>query len=278
MPTVVVTGAARGLGRAIVEELSARGLDVIATDVDERALGVLSSLRGVSTHRLDVTDPADARRVADAVRAVHGGIDGLVNNAGLPGVGSVAETPIETGRPVLDVNVLGPYIVTNAFLPLLHARRGRIVVMGSEAARFPQGFSLYSVSKIAVEAWAAALRQELALTRMRVIIVRPGAHATGLLDEVRAGFDARADDPITGRWMPKVGRIAERPLRKGGDPVDVARAVARALTARRPRRVYEVNTMLAMRLGALVPGRVRDRLVGLLLRLVPGGRSSRRRS
>lgn len=273
MADVLVTGAARGLGRATTELLAERGLRVFATDADAVALDDLTGRDPIVTIPLDVTDDAAVARAADRVEREAGGLDALVNNAGIPHAGSVVATPVALGTRVFDVNVLGAYRVTNALLPLLHRRRGRVVVIGSEAARFPQGFSLYSVSKIALEAWAEALRQELRLEGMRVSVIRPGAHGTALIDAVRRSMAERAMDPILGRWMPKVAAIAEKPLSGGADPRDVAAAVLEALTARRPKRIYHVNNDPRLRVAERLPAPARDALISLALRTArPTGR------
>ena len=276
MPDVLVTGAARGLGRATTELLAERGVRVFATDADAAALDDLAGRDSIVTIPLDVTAAAAAARAADQVEREAGGLDGLVNNAGIPHAGSVVATPVALGTRVFEINMLGAYRVTNALLPMLHRRRGRVVVIGSEAARFPQGFSLYSVSKIALEAWADALRQELRLEGMRVAVIRPGAHGTGLLEAVRRSMAERAADPILGRWMPRVAAIAERSLSEGADPRDVAAAVLEALTARRPKRTYHVNNNPRLRVVERLPAPARDALITLALRTAaPPGRRRR---
>ncbi|WP_264001509.1 SDR family NAD(P)-dependent oxidoreductase, partial [Mycolicibacterium gadium] len=128
MPTVLVTGAARGIGKSIVDHLVAAGWDVIGgvrSDADAEALSKLPRVRAVT---LDITDDAQVAALADALPAR---LDAVVNNAGIAVSGPLEGlTPAEIRRQ-LEVNVVGQLAVTQAVLPLLRQSRGRIVFISS---------------------------------------------------------------------------------------------------------------------------------------------------
>jgi len=192
---------------------------------------------GVTAVRMDVTDPASIARAREQVeRALAGApLEGLVNNAGIPAAGPLELFPLDELRQVLEVNLIGALAVTQAFLPLLKASRGRIVNMSSIAGLGALPFmGPYAASKFALEALSDSLRRELLPFGVRVIVIEPGSFKTAIWSKVEA-MDLRryAGTPyesVLDRFRRAVLRGAER----APPPDKVVRAVGRALTARRP--------------------------------------------
>jgi NADP-dependent 3-hydroxy acid dehydrogenase YdfG len=210
----VVTGASRGIGRATVRSLAALGARVVAGARAEGELAELADAHpNVHAVRLDVADPGSVRAFADAVRRDHGAIDVLVANAGIGVFGPIESTALEDWDRVFDVNVRGPFLVVQAFLADLRARRGHAVLVTSDvSARTFAGGALYTASKHAQRAFARALQMEVEADGVRVTEVRPGVVATAF------------------------GDGTERPAEYGAlESADVAEAIAFALT--RPARV-----------------------------------------
>jgi NAD(P)-dependent dehydrogenase (short-subunit alcohol dehydrogenase family) len=113
--------------------------------------------------RLDVTSPQDINAAVETITNAGRGLYGLVNNAGVAAIGSFADTTMEEFDLVMQVNVYGPYRVTKAFMPLLVARKGRIVNIGSLSGILAgRDVSAYSMSKHAVEAFTDSLAGDLA--------------------------------------------------------------------------------------------------------------------
>src|SRR3989442_11315522 len=185
---VVVTGASTGLGAAIGRHLAGRrgGFRVFGTvrrAEDEAAL----ERAGVSAVRMDVTDSAGIARAREQVeRAVAGApLAGLVNNAGIPAAGPLELFPLDELRRVLEVNLVGAVAVTQAFLPLLKASRGRIVNMSSVAGRSALPFlGPYAASKFGLEAISDSLRRELLPFGVKVIVIEPGTFKTAIWSKV----------------------------------------------------------------------------------------------
>lgn len=152
----LVTGASRGVGAALCTELRARGHTVVA--------GVRAPRSGHDDDvALDVTDDGAVTRAVDAVIDRYGGLDVVVNNAGIGVMGPVEAATAGDLQRQLDVNVVGPHRVTRAALPHLRARgRGLVLLVSSTAGRvaFP-GRGLYCASKWALEALGETLRMEL---------------------------------------------------------------------------------------------------------------------
>jgi NAD(P)-dependent dehydrogenase (short-subunit alcohol dehydrogenase family) len=221
--TVLITGAAGGIGAALAQAMLEAGAHVALADVDPARLAeVASGLRGsgrVSTHVLDVRDVAAWSATAAAIEAAHGGLDVLVHNAGVTVHGAFAEQRLEDLEWLLDVNLRGVVRGTHLLLPLLRrSERAQLVLISSMSALFgTPAQAAYCASKAGVRALGAALRVELAVEGIGVTTVLPGTIATPFLAR------ARTSAPDESRWM------AEQMLAWGTRPETVARAVVRGV-------------------------------------------------
>jgi NADP-dependent 3-hydroxy acid dehydrogenase YdfG len=174
---VLVTGASSGIGESTARECAARGATValVARRAD-RIAALAEELGGVSV-TADVRDPAGAARAVDGAAEGLGGLDALVNNAGIARTGSIADGDVEDWRAMLETNVLGLLAVTKAAIPHLRAaERGDVVNVSSMSGRRVPGqrSAVYSGTKHAVHAISAALRRELHDDRIRVTLISPG--------------------------------------------------------------------------------------------------------
>ena len=182
----VVTGGSTGIGRAIVEELRARGATV----------AWCSRRGGEGGIACDVREEDQVARFADQARAALGGPPTLlVNNAGVVKWGTVATMSVADWDAVLTTNLRGMFLVTRAFLPaMLEAGRGTIVNMASLAGRNPiKGGSAYAASKHAVLGFSKSLMLEARQQGVRVIAVCPGSVDTPIFDDAQAPFDTHRD-------------------------------------------------------------------------------------
>ncbi|WP_372344408.1 SDR family NAD(P)-dependent oxidoreductase [Streptomyces sp. KL116D] len=188
----LVTGGASGLGRATADLLAARGAEVAVLDLDVSA--VEKPLRGYTA---DVTDDATVRTAVAAAVADLGGLDVLVNNAGIGAQGTVADNDDAEWHRVLDVNVVGMVRVARAALPALRAS-GRAAIVNTcsiaATAGLPQR-ALYSASKGAVYSLTLAMAADHIREGIRVNCVNPGTADTPWVGRL---LD-RADDPAAER-------------------------------------------------------------------------------
>jgi short-subunit dehydrogenase len=182
-----ITGAGSGIGRAIAQSLAKRGCHLALSDVNAEGLGQTAeqvSLFGVrvSQHVLDVTDRESILGLPGAIEQQHGGVDILINNAGIAAGGTFLQVSEETFDRVMDINFHAVVRMTRAFLPYLQKRKEALIVNISSLYGLvsPIEQSAYSASKFAVRGFSNALRHELEHTSVRVTVVHPGGVATNI--------------------------------------------------------------------------------------------------
>jgi NAD(P)-dependent dehydrogenase (short-subunit alcohol dehydrogenase family) len=206
-PTAVVTGASKGLGRALAGALTARGWHVIG---DARhAAGLSGELPGVTVLAGDVTDPAHRAELAAAVRAA-GRLDLLVNNAsdlGPSPLPSLAEYPLDALRRVYETDVIAPLALVQAVLPALRAVRGTVIDVSSDAAVEPYPYwGGYGPAKAALDHLSAVLAAEE--PELAVYAVDPGDMRTDLHQAAFPGEDI-SDRPEPETVVPALLRLLE---------------------------------------------------------------------
>ncbi|HEX3332956.1 MAG TPA: SDR family NAD(P)-dependent oxidoreductase [Acidimicrobiales bacterium] len=218
---VLVTGAARAIGRATVEVLTARGHEVVAT---ARDVSLLEGAPAALILPLDVTDPSSISRALGEA----GELAAVVNNAALTGFGPMETYPIESFRHVLDVNTLGPLRMAQAVVPGWRAR-GSGVLVNISSIQGKIGTPLegaYAASKHALEAMSESMHVEFGHFGIRVVVIEPGYIAPGMKHEDdHVGPAAYAD--LHAQWRGAVTTL-EGPEGRPG-PELVAAAVADAL-------------------------------------------------
>lgn len=223
---VLVTGASTGIGRKVTEKLAADGYFVYAGARKEEDLKALGAIKNVQAVRLDVTKIEDIDAAVETIKRGGRGLYGLVNNAGVSTIGTLADLKPEEFDLVMAVNVYGPYRVTRAFEPLVIAEKGRIVTMGSIAGiGAPADLGAYAMSKHAMEAFTDSLAAQMTALGVQVSIIEPG------------NFNSQIGNNATLRTG-AVTRLANRSRYK--DPDEVAEAVENALFDPKPKRRYMV--------------------------------------
>ena len=274
MPSVLVTGASRGIGRSIVERLASGGWDVIAGVRSQQDAAAVTEVnpQQVSSVILDVTN---AEHIAALSESLPEQLDAVVNNAGIVVTGAIETVSPDEWRKQLEVNVIGQLAVTQAVLPRLRLAKGRVVFISSLNGRvsFPL-MGAYSASKFALEAAADALRVELRPWQIRVSIVEPAQTDTDIwrnADAVTAETEAALTpehQALYARHIAGMKKFIPVSQRMAVPPEKVAAVVEEALTARRPRARYVVGIGPKVQVTLLtnLPTRARDRV----LRMVSG--------
>jgi len=258
---IFVTGASSGIGNDIARTLAAQGHPVFATARKEADLEALAAIPNVTPVRLDVRDPAQVREAAERVARAGSGLYGLVNNAGLGDLGLVSTWTDDELRDIFEVNVFGPFRLTNAVLPMLVESHGRVVLVGSQGGMISKKYyGPYTMTKHALEAYSVALQDELADHGVGVSIVQPGGVATAMGQNAFPGMVARFQraktpfkeeaDAILAAFErppePQEEQAAEEDEsennRKPSPPALVTAAVLEALFTEKPKLRYLVGT------------------------------------
>jgi short-subunit dehydrogenase len=192
-----VTGAASGIGRALALELAARGCDLALADRDEVGLQQVAAeiaktqQRKVSTHRVDVGEPAQIAEFADAAAAAHPKLNIVINNAGVALLGQFNEIEQAQMDWLFNINFWGTVHGTRAFLPILAKQpEAHIVNLSSIFGIIaPPGQTAYCAAKFAVRGFSESLRHELAMANspVRLSVVHPGGVATNIARNSRTG-------------------------------------------------------------------------------------------
>jgi len=250
--TVLITGAAHGLGRALVNEYLAKDWQVIATDTDELSLADLLGNRKARVLNMDVTSDESVQTACDLLQGEDIQLDLIINNAGIDGYFPLSEAPVEQFKKVFEVNVFGMYRVNQRMLPLLKIPGGRIILISSESLNLAIPFMPYPLSKRLVEGYARVIRQELHFRGVDVVIVRPGAIRTRLLANV---LQLRA---ATGNWkltrpFTLFAEGASKEIGKTISPEKAAAFIYRVSTIPKPAVVYRINNSLQLKIAALLP-------------------------
>jgi NAD(P)-dependent dehydrogenase (short-subunit alcohol dehydrogenase family) len=253
VPLALITGASTGIGRATALRLASAGWTVLA-GVRDGAAGESLSAESVAGKVIPLTlDVTDAEQIARAVTRVDeetartgGGLDALVNNAGI-GIGGPLElVSQEDLRRQFDVNVFAQVAVTQALLPALRRARGRIVFVSSIGGRVAMAFTApYAASKHALEAFGDALRVELRTSHVQVTLIEPGSVATPIWDKSRVESERMSVPPELqqqyGHVQAAMDKVLEDTARRGVPPEQVAETIERALTASRMKARYVVG-------------------------------------
>ncbi|MBB5956461.1 NADP-dependent 3-hydroxy acid dehydrogenase YdfG [Saccharothrix tamanrassetensis] len=225
----LVTGASSGIGEATAVALGRAGASVVvAARRVERLTALEERLAGegvkVSALALDVTDEAACRAAVERAVEVFGGLDVLVNNAGVMLLGNIEGADTTDWTRMVSTNLLGVMFLTHAALPHLLDRRGAVVQVSSTAGRVVRaGTGVYNATKAGLNAFSESLRQEVTERGVRVVVVEPGVVETELREHITdAAARASIDQRISGLRQLKPEDVADAVLYAVAQPEHVA--------------------------------------------------------
>ena len=271
---VFITGSASGLGRAMARRFAREGCRVAVADVnDARAMEAAEEVETAGGEALvlhcDITSDASVSDAAAEVDRAWGGVDVLINNAGVAAAGTVIDTSMEDWSWMLDTNLLGAVRMCRALVPSMQAQRYGHVINVASAAGIVQspGMASYNVAKAGMIALSETLRNEVRRFGIGVTVVCPSFFATNLMESYRG--------PTTG-----VKEMADKLMRRSSlDADDVADAVYRALEKDELFVFAHNEARLAYHFKRLMPGvfywsteRAAQKMFGDLVELEPDDR------
>ena len=260
--TVLITGAAGGMGRAACRLLQESGWQVVGLDIAAPKEAVPWRVLAVDLTSEAETAAAVAQLAADGLR-----FDAVIHHAGIYDLHSLVELSAEEIQRIFDVNLFAAMRLNRLILPLLRPG-ARIVLTSSELAPLdPLPFTgIYAITKTAVEKYAQSLRMELQLLGYDVVILRPGAVRTRLLDVSTAKLDRFCETtrlyPVNAARFRKIVNTVEA---RSVSPERIAEADAKILAAKRPRYVCSRNRNPALRLLSALPQHLQ---AGILRRIL----------
>ena len=257
--SILITGAASGIGRAAAEYFIERGNTVYGVDIADCGLA--------HSFVADVTSEESLTEVKDALAKEGVRLDAILCIAGVHDMVSLVESDFRDIKRVIDVNLLGTALTCRILHSLL-AERGRFVILTSEVATYaPMPFNgIYNVSKTALECYAQALRQELGLLGQKVVTVRPGAVETPLAASSRTSTSRLADKTElyakeAGRFSGLVAKFSGKPMK----PSALAPVIYRATVARHPRLAYAKHRNVGLVLLSILPRRMQCFIIRKIL-------------
>jgi short-subunit dehydrogenase len=219
---VLVTGASQGIGRAIAERAAQSGCQVIASArsaelLAELAQQVRSAGGTIETVVSDITKPADRQAMLDLATQKFGGLDVLINNAGIGATGHFMDSEPQVLRDIFETNYFAVCELTRLFLPTLKAGKTPMIVNISSvvARRAYPARSLYSSSKFALAGWSEAIRAELAKDNIDVLVVNPGLTQTNFSKNMLEAKAKVSLDHKRGMTSEQVADATLSAIRKG---------------------------------------------------------------
>lgn len=262
--TAVITGAASGIGRAIAVSLARRGCHLALADIDEDGMARTAELTRtngvrVSRHRVNVADRIAVAEFPSVVAAEHGGVDVLVNNAGVAVGGTFDQVSDEDFEWLFEINFWGVVRMTRAFMPLLQeSDDARVVNLSSiYGVVAPPEQTAYSASKFAVRGLSEALRHELNGSRIGVTVVHPGGVATSIAENAR--IPAGVTEEEIARRREKYRKLLRMPPEIAGE------TIVRGIEQRKERILIGSDAKIISLIARVLPvsyWKVLSRLVG----------------
>lgn len=280
MQTIVITGVSTGIGHAAAKVMIARGYRVFGSVRKESDAQRVQAELGENFSPLifDVVDPEGIAHAADSVREALNGstLAGLVNNAGIAVSGPLLEVSESDYRKQLEVNLVGPFLVTQAFAPLLGAdpvlkgAPGRIVNISSVAGLRAMPFvGPYAASKFGLEGYSEALRRELMMFGIDVIVIGPGPVKTAIWDKAE---EVDIEQYRSSPYRPILERFQKVFISQGRDGYPAERLgelIYRALTTSKPKVRYAAvkGRMMEKLMMSVASPRMLDKAIAKMLGL-----------
>ena len=262
MGNILITGAASGIGNAVMNYFVNNNHIVYAIDVKE-----INPRDNLYTFTGDITNEQCLNAIKDDFRNKGVTFDVIINVAGIHKMASLVESDFFNMKKLIDINLCGTMLVNNVFHSLLN-EKGRIIIVTSEVATFdPMPFNgLYNISKTALECYAQALRQELNLLGQKVITIRPGAIETNLSRSSLIDTEELSNNTILyKKQASKFVTITKKFIGKPLKPEKLARLIYKVSICSNPKISYNIHRNPGLVLLNLLPKRLQCFIIKMIL-------------
>ena len=270
MKNILVVGCNGGMGKAICTHLVQKQFAVVGIDIHETP-----AVDNITYFCGDVRDFDGLQAIFEQLKEAQTTLQAVVCTSGIYRMNSLLEISESDYQNIFDINFFGVYRVNKIFAPLM-TKGSRFVITSSELAPLnPLPFTgLYGITKSVLEKYAFSLRMEVSLLGMHVSIIRPGAVKTQLLDDTMANINAFCDNTqLYAENSRKFLGIVNAVESKHVKPERVAKLVAKAVCAKKPKYVYNLNRNFGLRLLSCLSPRMQ---VGIITGLLKGKKSKQK--
>ena len=262
MKTILITGVSSGIGLKTKEYFLKNGYYVIGLDIVES-----SEEENFKFFKTDITNEQDVENVSNYLKEEQLELESIINIAGIHKMASLVENSYEELKKVIDINLLGPMLINNKLHKYLKPI-GKIIIVTSEVAGFdPLPFNgLYSISKIALENYAQALRQELNLLNQKVITIMPGAIETPLQGGSLEDTSKLSDNTVLYKEQSKKFlKITKKFMGVPLKPEKLAKVIYKVTIKRKNKLTYKVHRNIGLVLLSILPKRIQCAIIKKIL-------------
>ena len=261
MKSILITGVSGGMGLAIAKKFISNGYKVYGLDIKKPGEDI-ANLIYIPT---DLTKMESVEKAFEEIKSDK--LSAIINTAGIYELNSLIEMSEEDFIRVFNINLFAIYRVNKTFIPLLE-EVGRVIMISSELAPLdPLPFTgIYAISKTAIEKYAYSLRMELQLLGHKVIVIRPGAVDTTLLDVSTSRLDNFIDNTKLYKCnAERFKEIVNSVESKKVPPQKIADLVYKSYNAKRPKYIYKINRNKLLLLLNILPKRLQNRIIKNIL-------------
>ena len=258
----LVTGAYGGIGLAVSKALIKNGYDVIGLDIEER-----EKVDNLHFYKIDITNEKSIIHAFRKIEKQYSEIDTIIHLAGIYDLNSLIEMDEEDFEKIFDINVFGVYRVNKVFIPLLK-KKGKIVITTSELAPLdPLPFTgIYGITKATLDKYAYSLRMELQLLDYQVVVLRPGAIKTGLLNVSTTKLEKFTNETNLYKYnATKFKEVVDSVEAKSITPEKLADFLCKIINKKKPKYVYSINRNPFLRLLNILPKRTQNWIIKKIL-------------
>lgn len=238
---VLITGGLSGIGRAMALEFKKEGWNVWVTSRDPKKYEAIS---GINIRQLDLTNPTNVKQLVKEIKTKDGHLDVLINNAGYAVLGPQETTSVEQARQLMDVNVIGPFMLTQEVLPLMRAQKGGYVINVSSTSgiRALPGLGIYAASKMALEGLSEALAAEVAHWNIKVVIIEPGTVNNNWVQNSLMADNINAYPGYKGFTNKLQKTLSKKAIEVGQQPEEIATLAVKIANTPNPNLRYQTNS------------------------------------